>query len=269
MTTVIPIVVISLLRSSARRMAMIANFKDLGVSFSFFDAVDGQTMTADEIAAISPRPYPGHKDRLLTRGEIACAESFRRALQQFLASDGDYVCLAEDDCEFTADSVSYLVPAALRRLEPFDVMRLVTDPERERGLTRIILQDGRHAVHAPLRPGFFTLSQVFSRAGARKVLDGLVPLWAPIDMILYRDNGIVGLRVLELRPAVVLHREVETTIPQRFSARPRGHASFRVELRRRLWLIKRRLRAVRSYQKAWGWAGLLKLRGKSQLPLLP
>ena len=71
MTAVIPIVVISLLRSSARRMAMIANFQDLGVSFSFFDAVDGQTMTADEIAAISPRPYTGHKDRLLTRGEIA------------------------------------------------------------------------------------------------------------------------------------------------------------------------------------------------------
>jgi len=260
---VIPIVVISLRRSSVRRAAMIANLKDLGVPFSFFDAVDGQTMTEDEIAMISPQPYAGHKDRLLTRGEIGCAESFRRALQQFLASDSDYVCLAEDDCEFTPDALGYLTPAALKKLEPFDILRLVTDPERERGFTRIILQDGLHAVHAPLRPGFFTLAQIFTRAGAQKVLDGLIPLWAPIDMILYRDTGIVGLRVLELRPAVVSHHEVDSTIPQRFSPRTGAHAAFSVEVRRRLWLFMRRLRAVRSYQKAWGLAGLLKLRTTS------
>ena len=268
MTLVIPIVVISLRRSSARRMAMIANLRDLGISFSFFDAVDGQTMTEEEIAAISPEPYRGYKGRLLTSGEIACAESYRRALQQFLASDSDYVCIAEDDCEFTPDALGYLVPAALKRLEPFDILRLVTDPAREGGLTRIILKDGLHVIHAPLRLGFFTLAQVFSRTGARKVLDGLVPLWAPIDMILYRDTGIVGLRVLELRPAVVSHREVDTTIQERFSPRTGVYASFRVEVRRRLWLFRRRLRAVRSYRKAWGWAGLWKLRATSWLGLL-
>src|SRR5262249_55603511 len=136
------------------------------------------------------------------------------------------------------------------------------DPDRRRGLTRIVAGDASRAVHAPLRLGFFMLAQVFSRDGARKVLDALVPLWAPIDNLIYRDCGAVGLRVLELRPAVVEPREPPTDMGERYGhspLRPAGQV-LAIEVRRRLFLLSRRFRALRSYVQAWGVSGLLKLR---------
>jgi glycosyl transferase, family 25 len=257
---VIPVVIISMSRSLDRREAMMASFHALGVPFTFFDAVDGQTMTDEEVAVLSPKPYVGHKKRPLNRGEIGCAESFRRVLQKFVAGGDDYLCVAEDDANFSPQALAYLDPATLEGLEPFDVLRLAGDPQRDRGLTRVVASGGGRAVHAPLRVGFFTLAQVVSRVGAQKVLNGLVPLWAPIDVLIYRDTGIVGLRVLEVRPAVVLRPDAPSTIPGRFQQRTGGHASLDVELRRKLWLLTRRFRAVWSYLRAWGFIGLVKLR---------
>jgi hypothetical protein len=113
-----------------------------------------------------------------------------------------------------------------------------------------------------LRLGFSTLAQVFSRAGARKVLAGLVPLWAPLDNLIYRDAGIVSLRVLEIRPAVVLPRPTPTMIEGRFedAAARAVRRPLKIELRRKLFIVARRFRAVRSYARAWGLRGLCKLR---------
>jgi hypothetical protein len=147
-------------------------------------------------------------------------------------------------------------------LDVFDVIRLMTDPEFGRGPSRIVAADAAHAVHAPLRLGFFTLAQVFSRAGGQKVLAGLVPLWAPLDNLIYRDAGIVGLRVLEIRPAVVLQRPTPTLTEGRFedAAARAVKRPLKIELRRKLFLVARRFRAVRSYARAWGLRGLCKLR---------
>jgi hypothetical protein len=238
------------------------NFKELGRSLRFFNAVDAQTMTDEEIAILSPRVYVGHKSRSLSRGEIACAESFRRVLHEFVEGGDDYLCIAEDDADFSPDALAYLDPATLRRLEPFDVFRLMTDPESGPGPPRIVPPHAAHAVHAPLRLGFFTLAQVFSRAGAQKVLAGLVPLWAPLDNLIYRDAGIVGLRVLEIRPAVVLQRPTPTLIEGRFedAAARAVKRPLKIELRRKLFLVARRFRAVWSYARARGLRGLCKLR---------
>ena len=48
----IPVRVISLKRSTERREAMMVHLAGLGLDFSFFEAFDGRTMTADAIAAM-------------------------------------------------------------------------------------------------------------------------------------------------------------------------------------------------------------------------
>jgi GR25 family glycosyltransferase involved in LPS biosynthesis len=262
---VIPVVVISLRRSSDRRRAIASDLARSGISFSFFDAVDATAMSAAEVAELAPRPYVGHKDRILSRGEIAVSASFRRVLQQFCAGQDAFICIAEDDASFLPAAARYLEPDMLRGLPEFDVLRLVNDPPRERGLTRVVAADGECAIHAPLRLGFFMLAQIFSRDGAQKVIAGMVPLHAPLDNLVYRDAAIRGLRVLEIRPAVVVphqgHSTQSTLATSYDQALPRGiWRSSAVAMRRKLFLLARRCRAVRSYVDAWGLSALLRLR---------
>jgi GR25 family glycosyltransferase involved in LPS biosynthesis len=261
----IPIVVISLRRANDRRQAIERNFAGLGIPFSFFDGVDARTMSATETVALDPRPYVGHKNRPLSPGEIAVAISFQRVLEHFCAGEEPFICVTEDDASILPEAGEYLDPARLRGLPDFDILRLANDPKRARGLTRVVTTDGVHAIHAPLRTGFFMLGQVFSRAGAQKALAGMAPLWAPLDNLLYRDAGIVGLRVLEVRPAVVIPNEEHSrrsTLDTNYAAPPSGNAwrTLAIVTRRKWFLLMRRWRAVRSYFLAWGLSGLLRLR---------
>ncbi|MBV9348611.1 MAG: glycosyltransferase family 25 protein [Pseudolabrys sp.] len=251
----VPVAVINLRRSTQRREETERRLNALGVPFTIFEAVDAQAMTPQQIASLAPQPYLG---RPLANGELALAESFRRLLAGFVAEGGDYLCVLEDDAELTPATVHFMRRGTINALPPFDVLRLEDDPLRAGAFTRIVARHDGHAVHAPLRLGFFTWGQVFSRAGAQKVVDGLVPLWAPIDNLLFREAGIVGLRVLEVRPGVVTERKVETDIPQRYAVKPRR--TVKKVFNRKRALLARRCRAVWSYFQAWGWPGLLGLR---------
>jgi glycosyl transferase family 25 len=264
----IPIVVISLRRANDRRDAIKRSFDRLAIPFSFFDAIDARTMSASDIAALAARPYVGHKNRPLSPGEIALVASFRRVLEQFCMGDDPFIGVIEDDATILPEAADYLNAARLSRLPAFDILRLANDPERARGLTRVVATGDRHEVHAPLRTGFFTLGQVFSRAGAQKVLAGTVPLWAPLDNLLYRDAGIVGLRVVEVRPAVVTPNEEhsrQSTLDTQYAGPSPANAwrSLAIDTRRKWFLVARRWRAVWSYFHAWGLSGLLRLRANS------
>jgi glycosyl transferase, family 25 len=259
---VVPVVVISLATSADRRAAMRRNLDDLSIAFTFFDAVDGRAMSADDIAAISPRPYVGQSSRPLSAGEIGCAASLRAVLTVFLDGTDSFLCVAEDDASFAPDVLYFLDPTVLRALPPFDVMRLHNDARRGVNMSRIVaVQNAGYAVHAPLRLGIYSFAQVYTRAGAKAVISGLVPLTAPIDNLIYRDVGILGLRVLEVRPAVVVARGLPSTIGDRFkkaaTRRPRGLI---VILRRKIFMIGRRLRAIISYTRAWGASATLHIR---------
>jgi glycosyl transferase family 25 len=258
---VVPVVVISLARSADRRAAMRDNLDRLGIAYTFFDAIDGRAMSADDLAAIAPRPYVGQSSRPLSQGEIGCAASFRAVLIGFLDGIDPFVCIAEDDANFAPDARRFLDPAVLRALPAFDVLRLVNDPRRGASLSRVVAQEAGYAVHAPLRLGLYMNAQVFSRAGAQAVVSGLVPLTAPIDNLIYRDVGILGLRVLEVRPPVVTARNLPSMIGWRFEetakAQPRGPL---IILRRKKYLLDRRIRAITSYILAWGARAILQIR---------
>jgi glycosyl transferase, family 25 len=243
------------------------NLDALGIAHTFFDAVDGRAMSADAIAAISPRPYIGQSSRPLSAGEVGCAASFRAVLRNFLEGSDPFICVAEDDAEFMSDARRLLDTSLLAALPQFDVLRLINDPRRGASLSRIVAQDAGYAVHAPLRLGLLMLAQIFSRAGAEAVLRGSSPLTAPIDNLIYRDVGILGLRVLEVRPPVVAARNLPSIIGERFEetaeAQPRGLV---VKLRRSFFKLDRRVRAVSSYMRAWGTRAFLRIRPFPNLP---
>jgi glycosyl transferase, family 25 len=258
---VVSVVVISLARSADRRAAVRQNLDNLDIAYTFFDAVDGRAMSAADIAAIAPRPYIGQSSRPLSDGEIGCAASFRAVLTRFLNGTDPFLCIAEDDASFAPDARHFLDPAVLHALPAFDVIRLVNDPRRGARFSRIVAHEAGYAVHAPLRLGLYMFAQIFSRAGAQAVLSRLVPLRAPIDNLIYRDVGIPGLRVLEVRPPVVTARNLPSMIGERFEEtaerQPRGLI---IILRRKMFLLGRRLRSFTSYVRAWGAPAVLQIR---------
>jgi glycosyl transferase, family 25 len=138
---VVPVVVISLARSADRRAVMRQNLESLGIAHAFFDAVDGRAMSAEDIAAIAPRPYVGQSSRPLSAGEIGCAASLRAALRSFLDGAEPFVCIAEDDASFASGVRHFLDPAVLLTLPPFDIVRLHNDFRRGVSLSRIVASE--------------------------------------------------------------------------------------------------------------------------------
>ena len=78
---------------------------------------------------------------------------------------------------------------------------------------------------------------------------------------MYRDVGILRLRVLEVRPPVVAMRPLPSTIEDRSLEKVPGsrHGPI-IVLRRSLSSLNRRIRAVTSYLRAWGLRAFLRIR---------
>ena len=67
----IPVVVINLARASDRRAAMQANLAERGISFSFFEGVDGRKMSAAELAAFLYGVVPGTAPAATPEGALS------------------------------------------------------------------------------------------------------------------------------------------------------------------------------------------------------
>ncbi|MGL5488512.1 MAG: glycosyltransferase family 25 protein, partial [Shewanella sp.] len=68
----IPIFVISLLRSHERREAIEKQMARLGLSFTFFDAVDGKLLNDNDLSKVDlklAKVFCGHS---LSLGEVGC-----------------------------------------------------------------------------------------------------------------------------------------------------------------------------------------------------
>ena len=75
------------------------------------------------------------------------------------------------------------------------------------------------------------VGQIISRPGAQKILDATVPLWAPLDNIIYREAGILGLCILCADPAPIAHCEdtESMALPQKQGSRDSGQGLYFTE----------------------------------------
>jgi glycosyl transferase family 25 len=254
----IPFRVVSLRSSAERRAHMSEMLGRLGVAFSFFDGVDGRQMSDAEIAALAPQKYYAQLGRPLTAPEIGVAASFNKLLKEIAAGSEPFVAVAEDDAEFSPDVTEFLRSETLRALPVFDALKLYVDIYV--GTTGFAVPSGgigKYAVHAPIKPGNGCVAQIFSKEGAAKIVAQMKPLRAPFDNLIYRDVHIVGLRVLEVTPALAtFHAALETTI----GPKTRQQRTLVRNLRRKFALLFRNIRALHSFIRAWGLLALFRLR---------
>jgi GR25 family glycosyltransferase involved in LPS biosynthesis len=252
---VIPVVVISLRRSTDRREHIAAHLGRLGIPYRWFDAIDGATLSPAQRARYGPTMPPG---------AMGCAESHLTVLHAIAEGSDPFVCILEDDAELSPAVVDLLDAAALGQLPSFDVLRL----EGADGRSRPAFPVARFAafeLHLAFRNMMATTAQIFSRAGARKIVAGITTLPVAIDVALFLECYVLGLRVIEARPSLARPRPALPSVIGPGQPPPyTWWQTFRMRrLRSREWR-----RAV-SFLMAWGPSGLLRARRAKQHCLQP
>jgi glycosyl transferase, family 25 len=271
----IPVVVLNLKSSTARRQQIDTRLENLGIDYHFFDAVDGRLLSAIELDCLAP-PSSLLFDRSLTSGEIGCAASHFAVIHQFAGEDNDFVCVLEDDVIPLSDNMRHFLQSqTLTALPEFDVLRMVSDPARWRMPAWQVARIHDRGIYAMARPGFGTQGMIYSRAGLHKMAGQIGAIKAPVDFMLFHDCHIAGLRVLEIRPGLFehdqlfdlaiaadnafLHQELQKSTD--IGIRPianRRSMSLNDRIRRNLLRQRRKRMAVRSFIQAWGLRGLLR-----------
>lgn len=253
----IPVLVISLVSAIDRRAHMTESLTALGIPFEFFDATNGRAMSPGELAVYKPQRYFAQIGRQLTNTEIAVAASFKRVLTKIAKGPDAIVAVLEDDAILTEDTKQFLMAKNLSAVPQFDALRLYNDIYT--GIGGFYMeagQIGKYAIAAPIKPGIGCVAQVFSKEGAKKIAEHIVPLYAPIDNLIYRDSFIPGLKILEVRPAVASFKVMPSTVGEKLRQDP----TFYLRLRKRHALLSRNIRSVVRFVRAWGFLSLFKLR---------
>jgi glycosyl transferase family 25 len=246
LAAVISVVVISLPRSADRRAHVAAHLGHLGIPYRLFDAVDGTTLSTAQRARYGPT---------MPAGAMGCAESHLAVLREIAHGDDAFVCILEDDAELSPPVVDLLDAATLARLPAFDVLRLEGADGRGRSSFPVARFDA-FELHLAYSNLMATTAQIFSRTGARKIVAGITTLPVAIDVALYLECYVLGLRVIEARPSLA---RPQAALPSNIGpGRPPPYTwweTFRMrKLRSREWR-----RAV-SFLMAWGLPGLVRIK---------
>ncbi|WP_026279168.1 MULTISPECIES: glycosyltransferase family 25 protein [unclassified Thioalkalivibrio] len=172
--------VISLDRAVERRAAVTRRLRSCGVEPEFVPAVDGRCLSDFEARQ---RGYRASRFRQpLQASEIGCVLSHFRALRLFLKTGEESCVILEDDAEIASNFVEQV-----RRLESgisgWDLIKLENRPGTVKG--PVVAHVEGMDVFVSLRPGFGATGFVYSRLGARKVLDSWEAAFSrPYDTLL-------------------------------------------------------------------------------------
>jgi glycosyl transferase family 25 len=248
---VIPVLVLNLPRDIERREWMAAHLGSFRISYLLTSGVDGRAVPDHEALPYMASFRRSH-GRNMTRGELGCALTYLQLFKRIACGPDPLVCVMEDDIELLPSVLPFLNESTLGRFPEFDILRLFSvEHQQHRSAWKVGTCNGRSIV-VPVRAGWGTYAQVFSRHGARKLIDR--PITGPIDNMVYYDRPPFGLRILEVRPSLVVRRDFGTHM----SDRPRG----------RRWLplgarvmgigrdIYRPARARLHFAATWGPRGL-------------
>lgn len=197
----LPVYVISLPEAEERRTRISAHLQDLGLTYRFFEAVDGRHFN------VQAHPdYNGRRRRLcygrdLTGGELGCALSHRAVCEDIRAKGVPLALVLEDDVVLNAD-----VPAVLAALsgmtDRFDLVRFLGS-RKVAGLQQKTIADlgnGYSLNRLRTTPGG-AHAYVITLSGAERLLQAMRRIDVPVDTLM----GMVwrtGLRSYIVQPGL-------------------------------------------------------------------
>lgn len=176
------------LREHADRRQHLADACDAaGLNVVWFDAVDGRTVSSDEIA--SRESYPEAGSYPLTPTQYGCYLSHVRCWQAFLETEAPLVAIFEDDVHLADDIGPFLQQAEDRFPENGDIVKLETclQPVRleSRPENTVLGRDlyrlkGKHLGSA---------AYILSRKGARKLLENSEKFAMGVDAVMFNPRA--------------------------------------------------------------------------------
>ena len=247
----VPVLIINLERDAERRDALTARLDALNVPYRIHKAIAGKDLSPDDMARYSPKRELDFARELLPN-EIATSLSHVAAVREGLSLGTDFFCVLEDDTIPSPRFPECLDETVLKALPEFDALRLFAHFDRWDKPSKTIATLAGSVVVRMLRPGWGCAGQVYTRAGAEKIVSSMRFMSAPIDFAIYHDCHVMGLKVLETRPPLITHAPVPSSVGDRDI--PDAPVWQPVRNMRR---VRRKVRAAQSFLKAWGLRELL------------
>jgi glycosyl transferase, family 25 len=191
-------VIISLARSHARREAITARLRELGMSFEVATGIDGQALTQEDLASYSPGSAFTVLGREMHRNEVGCFMSHAAIWKSLAEGDEKEVLIFEDDMRIDDD-----FPALIRSRDwiPGDAgivnfswdMASPIDVRKLPGGRSLCRFDGD-----VMRLGAYILR----KHAARNLLTNAFPIRMPIDSLAGRPE-FVGAPIYGVSPRPV------------------------------------------------------------------
>lgn len=180
------------LDSSIHRLDRISKRLDeLGVSFERLSAVNGRTLTDEQIAQIT-YPYNHFKSRVrytreLTKAEVGCFLSHRKCWEHLLESNEQWALIMEDDIRISDLARDYMLSSDW--IPPgVDICQLSCGKARLNGTIRkeiCAIDDNLHLVAPLTPPPVGCMAYFISRKAAELAVDLSKKLPSPVDDFLF------------------------------------------------------------------------------------
>lgn len=213
----IPIFVISLTRSQERRAAVEKQMKRLGLSFLFWDAVDGKALGAEELAVVDFELAEKICGHALSLGEVGCALSHIRLYEMLVQQGIERAIILEDDIHLHMHFRRIVDQALVTNAT--DILFLHHGKAKRWPWIRSLPEGYRLAYYCrPSRRStrgiISTAGYVLSLAGARKLLRLAYPVRMPADYLTGRLQ-LTGLSATGVEPCCLDVDQFATTIDDR------------------------------------------------------
>lgn len=197
-----PISIISLSRATGRRAACVQEMSRIGLDFSFFDAVDGSELTAEEMAAAYDASANGTAYKHpLTRSEIGCYLSHWTLWRRIANGEARGGTILEDD--FLPDS---RLPTMLDELAEFDLGNCIVKLHAQkpvRGETICKLAAGFSVIAPGMVPGL-ALGYAIGKEAAQRLTNRPARFSRPVDIDM-KHWWEFGAPVLCVQPSALRH----------------------------------------------------------------
>ncbi len=185
-----------------RKMEKIAGKR--AIAINFVEAVEGCDINYD----LSEKYGYNRRNRKkifndLEKNEIACVLSHKKALELHLKSPHEYCVIFEDDA-FVSKDFKRILDILTHSITGWDIIKLESRTEHPRGL-KIARIDTRHHLIAPFKGSFGATGILYSRDGARKILQSLSEFTHAYDTHI----GFCwryGIYMAEITPSIVYER---------------------------------------------------------------
>jgi len=174
--------IIHLARAEKRRAHVDQLVASLPLDASIIDAIDGNTLCDSDMASFcSPRLHRPVYPFALSRNEVACFLSHRKAWQAILDRNLDAALIMEDDAAPTLSFASSLA-LGLSHIGAAGFIRFPFREGRERG--RVVAEVDGVSLIEPVCVGLGMVAQLVNRTTAIQLLRATEQIDRPVDTLL-------------------------------------------------------------------------------------